>query len=30
VDEVGLRAIVAIVRDLNPKIFRLQELTGDL
>lgn len=30
VDEAGLRAVVAIVRDLNPKIFRLQELTGDL
>lgn len=30
VDEVGLRAIIEIVRDLNPKIFRLQELTGDL
>lgn len=29
VDEAGLREIVAIVRDLNPKIFRLQELTGD-
>jgi len=30
VDEAGLRAIVAIVRDLNPKVYRLQELTGDL
>jgi len=30
VDEAGLLAIVAIVRDLNPKVFRLQELTGDL
>jgi len=30
VDDAGLRAIVAIVRDLNPKIYRLQELTGDL
>lgn len=30
VDEEGLRAIVEIVRDLNPKIYRLQELTGDL
>lgn len=30
VDENGLRDIVACVRDLNPKIFRLQELTGDL
>ena len=30
VDEDGLRAIVAAVRDLNPKIFKLQKLTGDL
>jgi len=30
VDEEGLRAIVAVVRDLNPKLYRLQELTGDL
>lgn len=30
VDEAGLREIVYIVRDLNPKIFKLQELTGDL
>jgi len=29
VNEAGLREIVAIVRDLNPKIFKLQELTGD-
>lgn len=30
VDEKGLRTILRIVRDINPKIFRLQELTGDL
>ncbi|WP_305044213.1 hypothetical protein [Geoalkalibacter sp.] len=30
VDEETLRAIIAVVRDLNPKIFKLQELTGDL
>ncbi len=30
VDEAGLKEIVAIVRELNPKVFRLQELTGDL
>jgi len=30
VDEEGLRAIVAVVSSLNPKIYRLQELTGDL
>ncbi len=30
VDVVGLGEIVAIVRELNPKVFRLQELTGDL
>jgi len=30
VDEAGLLAIIAIIRDLNPKIYRLQELTGDL
>lgn len=29
VDESGLREIVAIVRVLNPKLFKLQELTGD-
>ena len=28
VDEDGLREIVAIVSSLNPKIYRLQELTG--
>ena len=30
VDEQGLREIVACVAALNPKLFRLQELTGDL
>jgi hypothetical protein len=30
VDEVGLREIVACVAGLNPKLFKLQELTGDL
>ena len=30
VDEEGLREIVACVAALNPKLFRLQELTGDL
>jgi hypothetical protein len=30
VDGAGLRDIVAIVGSLNPKIFLLQELTGDL
>lgn len=30
VDEEGLRAIIACVREVNPKIYRLQELTGDL
>lgn len=30
IDEPALRAIIAAVCDLNPKIFRLQELTGDL
>lgn len=29
VDEEGLRAIVACVREVNPKVYRLQELTGD-
>lgn len=28
VDEDGLREVVAIVSSLNPKIYRLQELTG--
>lgn len=30
VDEAGLREIVACVRELNPKVYLLQELTGDL
>jgi len=30
VDEAGLREIVACVAALNPKVFRLQELTGDM
>ncbi|KIH77958.1 hypothetical protein SAMN05660860_02385 [Geoalkalibacter ferrihydriticus] len=30
VDEATLREIIGVVRDLNPKIFKLQELTGDL
>jgi hypothetical protein len=30
VDQTGLLAIVACVKDLNPKLFKLQELTGDL
>ena len=30
IDEPSLREIIAAVRDLNPKIFKLQELTGDL
>ncbi|MEN8686641.1 MAG: hypothetical protein AB1Z51_12435 [Desulfuromonadales bacterium] len=30
VDEAGLREIVACVKNLNPKLFKLQELTGDL
>jgi hypothetical protein len=30
VDEATLREIIACVRDLNPKLYRLQELTGDL
>ncbi|BCA80513.1 hypothetical protein [Desulfuromonas sp. AOP6] len=30
VEEERLREIVTCVRDLNPKIYRLQELTGDL
>lgn len=29
VDEAGLREIVACVAGLNPKLFKLQELTGD-
>lgn len=30
VDDSGLREIVACVSGLNPKLFKLQELTGDL
>jgi len=30
IDEAGLREIVACVAALNPKLFKLQELTGDL
>lgn len=30
VDEGRLREIIAAVREINPKIFLLQELTGDL
>jgi len=30
IDEEGLREIVACVRALNPKLFKLQELTGDM
>ena len=30
IDEGRLREIVACVRDINPKIYVLQELTGDL
>jgi hypothetical protein len=30
VDETGLREIVACVAGLNPKLFKLQELTGDM
>lgn len=30
VDEAGLRKIVDCVKGLNPKLYRLQELTGDL
>jgi hypothetical protein len=30
IDEPSLREIIAAVRDLNPKLFKLQELTGDL
>jgi len=30
VDEAGLCDIVTIISNLNPKVFRLQELTGDL
>jgi len=30
IDAAGLREIVACVAGLNPKLFKLQELTGDL
>lgn len=30
VDAAGLQAIVACVREVNPKLYRLQQLTGDL
>ena len=30
IDEDGLKEIVACVKDLNPKLFTLQKLTGDL
>jgi hypothetical protein len=30
VDEEGLKEIVVCVKNLNPKLFKLQELTGDL
>jgi hypothetical protein len=30
IDEAGLREIVACVKELNPKLFKLQKLTGDL
>jgi hypothetical protein len=30
VDEKGLKEIIACVKDLNPKLFKLQQLTGDL
>ena len=30
VDVEGLREIVACVKELNPKLFKLQKLTGDL
>lgn len=30
IDKAGLKEIVACVRGLNPKVFKLQELTGDL
>ncbi len=29
IDEPGLQAIVACVKELNPKLFKLQKLTGD-
>lgn len=30
IDEEGLRLIIACVSEVNPKLYRLQELTGDL
>jgi len=30
VDETILREIIAVVRELNPKLYELQRLTGDL
>jgi len=30
IDEEGLQEIVSCVKGLNPKLFKLQELTGDL
>ena len=30
VDEARLRELIACVRDVNPKLYLLQELTGDL
>lgn len=30
VDELRLKEIIACVKDLNPKLYKLQEMTGDL
>ena len=30
IDEGGLKEIVECVKELNPKLFKLQKLTGDL
>lgn len=30
VDEAALREIITVVRELNPKLYELQRLTGDL
>jgi hypothetical protein len=30
VDETGLAEIIIMIRDLNPKIYALQKITGDL
>jgi len=30
VDEAGLKEIVAAVGRINPKVYKLQELTGDM